>query len=341
MILLKKNILLSSLRLCFIIVIFTIFSACKSNDSFSLKKIYLNEVTRSIFYCPQYVALKLGFFEREGLEVELKSSEGSDKTMTALLANQCHIALVGSSSVISVHSREKSDPPIIFAQLTKRDGSFIIGRSGDFSWEDMRKKSIIAGRKGGVPEMVLEYILKSKGLIPNQDVTLINNIQFNLMGMAFSRGTGDYVALFEPAASVFMREKGFKSSWPLGAECEPVVYTCYCASCSYIKNNPKTVQSFVNAIYGAQKWIKSHSEDEIAETVASYFADCDTGLLARCIRRYKDADVWCDSPVTGKSDFDLMQKIMQSAGELDDFVDFERTVDNSYAIKATQNNSGG
>ncbi len=312
-------------------VLSVVFITSCSSDGGKLKTVRLNEVTRSIFYCPQYVALALGYFEQEGLNIELNSAEGSDKTMTALLANQADIGLLGTSSIISVVSQGKKDAPVAFAQLTQRDGSFLISRCSDFDWKDLKNKKIIAGRKGGVPEMVLEYILKNHGFKINEDVALLNNIQFNLMSVAFSRGTGDYVALFEPTASRLVHEKGYFIVKCLGEECKPMAYTCYCASGKYIKENPAVIQSFTNAIYKAQIWTQNHSPREIAEQIQKYFIDFNMDLLVQCIENYKKYDVWSVTPCISDESIDTIQKIMIEAGELSCPISYKDVVTDVYA----------
>ncbi len=315
-------------------------TSCSDNSVSDIKKVRLNEVTRSIFYAPQYIAMGLGFFKEAGIEIDLKTGEGSDKTMTAVLASQADIGLLGSSAVISVYSQGKEDCPVMFAGLTQRDGSFLVGRSPNFDWGDLKGKEIIAGRKGGVPEMTLEYILSKKGLDPHKDVKLLNNIQFNLMSIAFSRGVGDYVALFEPTASTLVHEKSFYILKSLGSECEKMTYTCYCCSQKYMENNPEIIQHFTNAIHKAQIWLKNHSAEEAAKVIAPYFVDSDINFLADCIENYFKSDVWCDSPVISEESFDFMEEIMIRAGELDKKIDFSKVAENKYATKAVKNAVG-
>lgn len=314
----------------------TFLTSCSDNSESGLKKVKLNEVTRSIFYAPQYVAMGLGYFRELGIDLDLKSGEGSDKTMTAVLSSQADIGLLGSSAVISVYSQGKEDCPLMFSELTQRDGSFLVGRTPQFEWEDLRGKEIIAGRKGGVPEMVLEYILSKRGIKPHEDVKLLNNIQFNLMGIAFSRGIGDYVALFEPTASTLVHEKGFYILKPLGAECEKVTYTCYCCSKKYMENNPDIVRNFTLAIYKAQIWLKTHDAEETAKVIAPYFVDADVNMLTLCVENYLKSDVWCDNPIIDQEPFNLMQEIMIHAGELESKVDFNKVVENRYAVDSVK-----
>lgn len=297
--------------------------SCSQNSDTNISKVRLNEVTRSVFYAPQYVALGLNYFKDENLDIELISADGSDKTMTAVLSSQADIGLLGLSSVISVYKQGKKDFPILFAGITQRDGSFLVGRNSEFSWKNLKEKEIIAGRKGGVPEMVLEYILYKKGFDVKSDLKLLNNIQFNLMSVAFSRGTGDYVTLFEPTASMMVKEKNFHILSALGEECGKIAYTGYCCSRSYLQNNEKTVKSFIKAIYKAQRWIKCHTAQEIAKVIAPYFVEADENLLTDCVSNYLKYDVWCENPVIDEKSFDLMQEVMIHAEELDEKVNFE------------------
>lgn len=321
----------------FLSVVFILSLNFTPNKSLSNDKVVnLNEVTRSVFYAPQYVAIELGYFKDCGLDIKLTSSEGSDRTMTAILSNQADIGLLGTSSIISVYSQGKEEYPVLFSQLTQKDGSFLVGREPHFNWHDLKGKEIIAGRKGGVPEMVLEYILKSKGFDIVNDLTLLNNIKFDLMGIAFSRGVGDYVCLFEPTASMLKNEKSFYILKSLGAECNEISYTGYCASKRYIEDNPEVIQAFTNAVYRAQIWINTHSSQEIAEVILPYFVDSSIDLLTECIENYISNRVWCSNPIVSESAFDLLQEIMIEAGELDKKVNFENLVENKFSIQSVE-----
>ena len=226
-----------------IVLLFTgLFAGCEKQEETTV--IRLSEVTHSVFYAPLYAAMKLGFFEEEGLEVELTNGGGADKVMTAVLADQVDIGLAGPEACIYVLLEGREDYPVVFAQLTKRDGSFIVGRTdGEFKWDDLRGKTIIGGRKGGVPEMTLEYVMKQNGVIPNVDAVVDTSVQFNMMAGAFTGGNGDYVALFEPTATeVELEGKGYILA-SLGQESGEIPYTAFFASKSYIAENADTVQS--------------------------------------------------------------------------------------------------
>jgi len=309
------------------------FGACGEKKLVSVK---LSEVTHSIFYAPQYVALNLGYFEEEGLAVELINGQGADKVMTAVLSGQADIGFSGPEAAIYVYNEGKSDHAIVFAQLTKRDGSFLVGREPqpDFKWTDVKGKYIIGGRKGGVPEMTLEYVLKKNGIIPGEDVEVDTSVQFALMAGAFTGGTGDYVALFEPVASTLEREGRGYIVASIGKESGEIPYTAYYAKKSYIEKNSDVIQKFTNAIYRGQIWVDTHTPEEVAEVLKDSFPDSDIELLTTVAKRYKDQDTWNKDPVMKKESLELLQEVMKEAGELEKEAPFEALVDNSFAQKA-------
>ena len=308
---------------------------CSKNEE--LTTVRVNEVTHSVFYAPQYVAMSLGFFEEEGLQVELTNGGGADKVMTAVVSGQSDIGLAGPESCIYVYNQGKEDYPVIFAQLTKRDGSFLVGRTAeDFSWENLRGKTIIGGRKGGVPEMTLEYVMAQNGVTPHVDAVVDTSVQFNMMAGAFTGGQGDYVALFEPTATeVVEAGKGYILC-SIGEESGEIPYTAYFASQSYMAENPAVVQGFTNAIARAQRWIAQHSDREVAEAMAAQFPDTSVELLEKVTARHRAIDAWNSTPVMEQSALERLETVMEHAGELtrEQWVDFEKLVDNSFAQKA-------
>lgn len=298
-------------------------------------EVRLNEVTHSVFYAPMYVALNLGFFDEEGLNVELTNGGGADKVMTAVLAGQADIGLAGPESCIYVLNEGREDYPVVFAQLTKRDGSFLVGRTKeDFRWENLKGKTILGGRKGGVPEMTLEYVMRQNGVIPNEDATVDTSVQFNMMAGAFTGGNGDYVALFEPTATeVELEGKGYVLT-SIGQESGEIPYTAFFASQSYIKKNSAVVQSFTNAVAKGQTWVQEHTAQEIATAVADQFPDTKIDVLTLVAQRYKDIDAWNETPVMKQESLERLENVMETAGELDQRVDFNKLVNNSFAEEA-------
>ncbi len=311
------------------------FTGCSKEE---LTKIRLNEVVRSIFYAPQYVAINKGFFKDQGLDIELTTGQGADKTMTALLSGQADIGFAGPESAIYVLNEGKEDYAVVFSQLTQRDGSFMVARPDEtnFSWEQLKGKTIIGGRPGGVPEMTLEYVLKQHGIDPAKDVQLITNLQFTATAGAFAGGTGDYVALFEPTASSLEKAGSGKVVASVGQESGLIPYTAYFTTKSYMEKNPQIVQKFTNAIYKGQLWVKEHSAEEIAKEVISFFPDTDEQLLVTVINRYKEIGAWNETPVMTEESLGLLQKVMKSAGYLDKEADFNKLVNNSFAEEAVK-----
>ena len=314
-----------------IIVAFT--ATHKEQIEGEIRTIKVNEVTRSVFYAPQYVAIANGFFEEEGLNIEITTGQGADNVMTAVLAGQCDIGFCGPEASIYVYNEGKEDYVQVFAQLTKRDGSFLVSKNptDNFSWQDLKGKTIIPGRKGGVPYMTLEYVLKQNGINPETDITLDDSIKFDLMAGAFTGGSAEYVTLFEPTASMTEDAgKGYIVA-SVGEASGEIPYTAYCAKKSYIEENSDVIEGFTRAIYKGQQWVKEHSAKEIAETIQEYFPSTSVESLEKSVQSYKDIDAWNENPVLKQESFDKLQLIMTEAGELTQKAPYEKIVNNSFA----------
>lgn len=310
---------------------FIYFGNDSENGNFD--KVRVNEVTRSVFYAPQYVAISKGFFEKNNIEIELTTGQGADKTMTALLANQCDIGFAGPEATIYVYNEGKEDYAQVIAQMTKKDGSFLVSKTkqDNFDWKDLKGSTVIPGRKGGVPYMTLEYVIKKNGLNPNSDLILDDSIKFDLMAGAFTGGDADYVTLFEPTASMTENAgKGYIVA-SVGEAAGQIPYTTYFAKKSYIANNKDLVKRFVKSVYEGQKWVKEHSSKEIAEEIVSFFPDTDLKLLESVIERYKSIDVWNDTPILKEEDFNLLQTVMEEAGELKVRAPYDKIINNTFA----------
>ena len=305
-----------------------------SQESKDLVTVRLNEVTHSVFYAPQYVAMELGFFAEEGIAIELTNGGGADKVMTAVVSGQSDIGLAGPEACIYIYNQGKEDYPRIFAQLTKRDGSFLIGRTEeDFSWENLRGKTIIGGRKGGMPEMTLEYVMKQNGVVPHVDAVVDTSVQFNMMAGAFTGGQGDYVALFEPAATEVIEAGQGYLLCSIGEESGEIPYTAYFASQTYLQENSDLVAGFCRALHKAMTWIETHSDEEVAQVMLPQFPDTDLGVLAEVTARHRAIDAWNSDLVMEQSSLERLEAVMTEAGELqkDQWVDFAALVDNSWA----------
>jgi NitT/TauT family transport system substrate-binding protein len=316
--------------------------ACNNNSSKngekSLEKVKVAEVTRSIFYAPQYVAIEKGFFKEEGLDVQLTTTQGGDKTMTALVSNGVDIALVGSETSIYVSSQGSSDPVINFAQLTQTDGTFLVARNKmeNFDWEQLKGSTFLGQRKGGMPQMVGEYVLKQHGIDPKNDLELIQNIDFANVANAFASGTGDFVQLFEPQASVFEKEGRGYIVASFGTESGHVPYTTFMTKESFLKEKEATVEKFTRAIYKAQQWVDTHSAKETAELIQKYFDDTELDLIETVVDRYKSQGSFATDPILDEEEWNNLQNIMDEAGELPKRVDYQTLVNTEFAEKVME-----
>ena len=331
----KKTITYAIVIIILIAIVISIFITKNktNNNENELKTISVNEVTRSVFYAPQYVAINNGYFEENGMKIELSTGQGADAVMTAVLSGQCDIGFAGPEASIYVYNEGKEDYTQVFAQMTKRDGSFLVAKedTDNFSWQDLKGKTVIPGRKGGVPYMTLEYVLKKNGINPQTDLTLDDSIKFDLMAGAFSSGDAEYVTLFEPTASLTEQEgKGYVVA-SVGAEAGEIPYTAYFAKKSYIESNEDTIQKFTNAIYKGQQYVKEHTSKEIAEAIQSFFPDTDIEQLENAVQSYKDIDAWNETPVLKEEAYHRLEEVMTMAGELDKKAPYEKVINNKYA----------
>jgi len=302
---------------------------CGPQSETNLTTVRVAEVIRSVFYAPQYVAMELGFFEEEGIDIQLVTSDGADNVMVALLSGAADIGLSGPEAAIYVYNEGRDDHAVVFAGLTNRDGSFLIGRSPDFDWEDLRGAHVLPGRRGGMPFMVFEYVLAEQGVAA--DVYFDNSIQFSAMVGAFVSGTGDFVTAFEPVASTLELEgRGYVVA-SLGTESGDLPYTAYYALSSFIEEHPELLQGFTNAIARAQQYIAENPPEHIAAIVAPYFPDAELDILTSAIERYQEVGAYAATPFITEEAFYRLQEIMTHAGELTEIAPFTNLVNNQFA----------
>ncbi len=307
-----------------------------NNSATELTKVTLNEVAHSIFYAPQYVAIELGYFQEEGIELELVTGFGADKVMNSLISGDADIGFMGSESSIYVYAEDSDDYAVNFAQLTQRAGNFLVSRTPmeNFNWSDLKGKELLGGRAGGMPQMLLEYILKNNGLDPKKDLTITQNIDFGSTAAAFSSGLGEFTVEFEPAASSLETQGVGYVVASLGVDSGYVPYTAYCAKQSFIKENPNIIQSFTNAIQKGLDYVNSHSSEEIAGVIAPQFTESDLASITKIVERYKAQDTWKGDTVFEKESFELLTDILKSSGELDTDVPYEDLVDTTFSKNA-------
>ncbi|MBR5192193.1 MAG: ABC transporter substrate-binding protein [Clostridia bacterium] len=313
-------------------LLFLVFPTACANEN-GVKTINVNEVTHSVFYAPLYLAMENGYFEEENIKINLTNGGGADNSMTALLSGSAQIGLMGPETVIYVYAQNKVDYPKVFGQLTQKDGAFLVSRKAEpnFSWENLRGKEILAGRKGGVPAMTFEYIMKEQNMVNGIDYNLNFGVQFNLMTSAFLGGTADYCTVFEPTASEYQASGKWHVVASVGEQGGEIPYTSFIALGSYIKNNQETLKGFLRAIKKAHEFLASKTEKEVAEAIVKQFPNTTIASLETSIKSYKQIDAWkLDLQATEQS-FTRLQNIMENANELPMRVPFEKIVDNSLA----------
>ncbi len=327
-----------------LIVLGSVLIGCEKKTSEvqhgELQTIRLNEVVRSVFYAPMYVAINKGLFEEEGFKIDLSTGQGADKTMQQLLSGNIDIGFSGPEQVVYIYNQGREDYPVLFAQLTKKDGSFLVGRESDedFSWAETKGKDIIGARPGGIPQMALEYSLKKNNVDPKEDVNIITNIDFTATAGAFKSGTGDYVALFEPTATMLERDGEGKIVASIGEEAGDIAYTCYYTTKSYMEENPEVLERFSKGIYKGQQWVQNHESEEIAEVIADFFPGTDIEVIAQVIENYKEIDAFSLTPEVDKDGLNGLMDIIQGYDEtlIKERPPLDKIINNEFAKEAVK-----
>lgn len=313
-------------------------SEAEKKEENKLTKVTLNEVAHSIFYAPMYVAIEKDYFKDEGIDLELVTGYGADKTMTAVLSNQADIGFMGSESSIYMYNEGAKDYVVNFAQLTQRAGNFLVSREPieDFVWEDLKGKTVLGGRKGGMPEMVFEYILKQNDIDPVKDVTINQNIDFGSTAAAFSGGQGDFTVEFEPGATTLETSgKGYVVA-SLGKESGYVPYTAFSAKKSYLEEHPDIIQSFTDALQKGMDYVNEHTPEEISEVIQPQFKENDLETITTIVSRYYEQKTWKEDMIFNQDSFELLQDILEDAGELNSRTPYEDLVTTEFAKKAAK-----
>lgn len=310
-------------------------SSCNNKDN----EIVIAEVTRSIFYAPMYVALNEGYFKDEGLEVSLITTPGADKTMSALLSKEANIALMGPEATVYVYNNGQKDYAINFAQLTQKDGSFLVSREyydyETFSFDNLIGKNIIGGRKGGMPEMIFEYVLKQKGYDvshsdENAQIYIRTDVNFDVMAGAFASGNGDFVTLFEPSATQMENINEGYIVASIGEHCGNIPYTCFSSLKSYMNNNEENIKKFTKAIKKGLDYVHTHTSKEVATSLYGSFPSTDIKTIEKVVDRYKEIDAWTADLLLSKEGFEKLQDVLQEANELTSRVDYDTLVTTKY-----------
>lgn len=298
----------------------------------------LNEVAHSIFYAPMYVAIEEGYFADEGINLTLVTGFGADKTMTALISGEADIGFMGPESTIYTYNEGSQDYVVNFAQLTQRAGNFLVAREemADFTWDDLKGKDVLGGRKGGMPEMIFEYILKQNGIDPSTEVNIDQSIDFGSTAAAFSSGKGDFSVEFEPGATSLETEGCGYVVASLGVDSGYVPYTAFSAKVSYIEEHPDVVQKFTNALQKGMDYTLTHTPEEIASVISPQFKETDLDTITTIVNRYHEQDTWKENLVFEESSFDLLLDILSEAGELTATPPYQDLVNTSFANEAAK-----
>ena len=313
-----------------------VFAAKK--DEAKLAKVTLNEVAHSIFYAPQYVAIEEGYFSEEGLDLTLITGFGADKVLTALISGEADIGFMGAEASIYAYQEGATDPVVNFAQLTQRAGNFLVAREEmpDFKWEDLKGRKVLGGRKGGMPEMVFEYILKKNGLDPEKDLSIDQSIDFGATAAAFTGDdSADFTVEFEPSATALEKQGAGYVVASLGVDSGYVPYTSYSAKTSYMEKNPDIMQKFTDALQKGMDYVQSHTPEEIAEVIEPQFPETDLDTITAIVKRYYDQDTWKENLVFGQDGFELLQDILEDAGELKERTPYAELVNTEFAQNAS------
>ena len=318
------------LLLAVIITVFTISKKDKEDNN--LTQITLAEVAHTIFYAPQYLAINNGYFEEEGLKINLILTSGADAVMSAVLSGDADIGFSGTEATIYVYNGGEKDYIKTFAGLTQKDGSFLVSRKkyDNFTLEDLKGKTIIGGRIGGMPEMTFEWALRQNNIDPKKDVNIDTSIAFSAMEGAFIGGAGDFVTLFEPnALSVEKNGYGYVVAY-IGELGGNVPYTAYNARTSYIENNKDIIKKFTKAINKGLEFVKNNSEEKIAECIIDFFPDTSMNDLIKIVKRYKDGNAWKENITINEEEFKHIQDIMKASNELDNYVEYDKLIFNEF-----------
>ncbi len=330
-----------ALALCLTGVLIT-FAGCgnseKKETKDTMENVILNEVAHSIFYAPMYVAIEEGYFKEEGINLELVTGFGADKTMTAVLSGEADIGFMGPETTVYTRNEGSEDYVVNFAQLTQRAGNFLVAREElpDFTWDDLRGTEVLGGRKGGMPEMVFEYILRQNNIDPANDLSIDQSIDFGSTAAAFSGGKGDFSVEFEPGATALETEGDGYVVASLGVDSGYVPYTAFSAKSSYIEKNPDVIQKFTNALQKGLEYTLSHTPEEIAEVISPQFKETDMATLTTIVSRYHEQETWKENLIFEESSYNLLLDILSESGELTDRPAYKDLIDSSFAEKATK-----
>ncbi len=332
----KKKLLAASLLLSLSVLTITGCGSKSKETASPGEKIVLNEVAHSIFYAPMYVAVEEGYFNEEGIDLEIVTGFGADKTMTAVLSGEADIGFMGPETTVYAFNEGASDVVKNFAQLTQRAGNFLISREPieDFKWSDIKGKTVLGGRAGGMPEMVFEFVLKKNNIDPAADLSIDQSIDFGSTAAAFSGGQADFTVEFEPSATALEKEGAGYVAASVGVDSGYVPYTAFSAKESYLIGHPDIIQSFVNALQKGMDYVSEHTSEEIAAVIAPQFTDTDKETIATIVSRYQEQDTWKNDVIFTEDAYTLLLDILEESDQLSARPEYENLVNTKFAAEA-------
>lgn len=324
--------IVSAMLLCFVSSF--AFVGCKKKNTVANGFIRVNEVTHSVFYAPLYVAINLGYMKDEGIEIELTNGGGSDASMTALISGSADIALMGPETVVYVEASGSTNHPVVFGQLTKKDGSFLISKTPveDFDFAtDLIGKTAIIGRHGGLPAMTFEWICNNVDVYHEINTTFDTSTAFNMMVSVFESTTAEYCTMFEPTASEFVAAgKGYYVG-SVGEYSGEIPYTCFMAYPSFLTKYKDLATGFLSAIKKAYLYITSNDSTAVAKALKPSFDGTSEEALAIAVEKYLEIDAWSTTPAMSKDSFTRLLAVLKNAGTITESVEFSKVVDNTIA----------
>jgi NitT/TauT family transport system substrate-binding protein len=303
------------------------------------QEVKLNEVLRSLFYAPEYVAVRIGAFEQEGLKLTgPKTTWGVQAALTEIVSGNSNIALMGPEAAGLTQEASPDRRLVNFALLTNGDGGFILSKNPmpNFKMADLKGKTIVTAGKGATPALVLVDLIKKAGLDPNKDVTIRNiPVSANIIPSYLEPNT-DFAQAFEPMVVQAVAEKRGYRVASVGEIAGPMPYTAFMASVSYIEKNPAIIQAFTNAVYRGLIWTHAHSAREIATLIAPDFKEVPAATIEAVIDEYKKVKIWANDPLLRPEGMDQMMGLMVDGGILKQRFPYNQVVNPTFAEKAIQ-----
>ena len=310
-----------------------VFNNTSTNQK--LTTVNLASVTLSPAYAPLYVSINKGFFEDEGIEIDLSIQASGTKIMQNVLTGAIDVGFCGPEQSVLVYLEGKENYLVLFAEENQKNNGFLVSRNinEEFSFENLMGKTIIGSRKGGSQENALEYVLRQNGINPDTDVEIITNVTLDNEGARFKSGIGDYAILFEPVCSDFQEEGECKILLSIGEELGETQSSSFFATKNFINQNTDLIQQFTNAIYKGQLWVANHSSKEIAEVIKSLFPDTSIETLENSIEIFKKYNIYSKTPIISQEHYNRMVEVLKNSDSslVPEVPDYNKIVNNKFS----------